>query len=456
MHAFQLKQQPTLAPNFAQAGKTAQTAKLLSLQTKAKLGKSDDLSAVSNILKAQYKRSQSAKLQAEPTPEEEKQGQQAQLQAEPTPEEEEKQGKGFDTSQASKSKLQGKADWQKKANLSNIFGGSGSRLSNGLMGKYQKLMPGISLGHVQVFQGASVDQALHQAGLQGLTDGTRVAVSSKAQAGTLEHELGHVAQRQVQGFNLNESSREGYEQDADSISASLVNNQTVQFPGLTQGKTPSNQAQQSNILAAKCADCQKEQQPKQLLAKTISISGKGQLQASWLDSYWTEYVNCTVSGIGWLTSATLLLMKECGAAIGQQIVNVLIVPLIGLLERVGGGNNDTNPFGWLTGILYAIWHFLNILKGGLQATVVCITALVGIVASLIGFIWCIISAVRRIRAKIEQKKRDAKTQAERDALQRQVNDADQKIQQLEGAVNQLQQEQNALKQQQQQQQRTTP
>lgn len=253
MRSLQLRSNSTFVPlSTTLAAKNSSTSHQVSLQARANLSKVDDLSAVSSILKAQYKRLQASKLQAQ------------------NPElEEEKQGKsGFGRSQASKqqaknSKLQGKGDWQQKANFSAIFGGNGGSLSNGLMAKYEKLMPGINLGHVKVFQGASVDKALHQAGLQGLTDGTRVAVSSKAQAGTLEHELGHVAQRQVQGFNLTEGTRQGYEQQADSIAAKLLGNQTVsEVQGATvQG---SRQKMQSSM-QAECKACEE----KAAMSKTI-------------------------------------------------------------------------------------------------------------------------------------------------------------------------------------------
>jgi len=167
---------------------------------------------------------------------------------------------------------QGKGDWQQQADLSTIFGGSGSALPQGLMAKYQQLMPGVSLSHVRLHQGSQVDASLAKAGLQGLTDGARVAVSGKAESGTLEHELGHVAQRQVQGFNLTEGNRQAYEQDADRISARLVNGQIVEgFQG-SEVKTNGESAQ------AKCSECEKED--KQLMGKAVSDESESFIDGS--------------------------------------------------------------------------------------------------------------------------------------------------------------------------------
>lgn len=55
--------------------------------------------------------------------------------------------------------VQGKGDWQQKADLNAIFS-NGSTLSSGLMAKYENLMPGVSLGHVSLHQGSQVDAAL--------------------------------------------------------------------------------------------------------------------------------------------------------------------------------------------------------------------------------------------------------------------------------------------------------
>jgi len=168
---------------------------------------------------------------------------------------------------------QGKGDWQQQADLSTIFGGSGSALPQGLMAKYQQLMPGVSLSHVRLHQGSQVDASLAKAGLQGLTDGTRVAVSGKAESGTLEHELGHVAQRQVQGFNLTEGNRQAYEQDADRISARLVNGQIVEgFQG-SEVKTNGESAQ------AKCSECEKEDK-RNLVGKLDTFNGNQTVQTA--------------------------------------------------------------------------------------------------------------------------------------------------------------------------------
>jgi len=45
--------------------------------------------------------------------------------------------------------VQGKGDWQQKADLNAIFS-NGSTLSSGLMAKYENLMPGVSLGQVSL------------------------------------------------------------------------------------------------------------------------------------------------------------------------------------------------------------------------------------------------------------------------------------------------------------------
>ncbi|MEQ8969520.1 MAG: DUF4157 domain-containing protein [Coleofasciculus sp. C1-SOL-03] len=167
---------------------------------------------------------------------------------------------------------QGKGDWQQQADLSTIFAGSGSALPQGLMAKYQQLMPGVSLSHVRLHQGSQVDASLAKAGLQGLTNGTRVAVSGKAESGTLEHELGHVAQRQVQGFNLTEGNRQAYEQDADRISARLVNGQIVEgFQG-SEVKRNGESAQ------AKCSECEQEEK-QNLIGKVDGVNGYQVAQA---------------------------------------------------------------------------------------------------------------------------------------------------------------------------------
>jgi hypothetical protein len=123
--------------------------------------------------------------------------------------------------------VQAKGDWQEKADTNTIFS-NGSALPPTMMAKYENLMPGVSLDHVSVHQGRQVDAALGAAKLQGLTDGTNIAVSSKAPQGTLEHEIGHVGQRQEKGFSLNEVNRQAHEVDADNISAKLLSDQPVE------------------------------------------------------------------------------------------------------------------------------------------------------------------------------------------------------------------------------------
>ena len=103
------------------------------------------------------------------------------------------------------------------------FQGGGHALPQALMAKYEGLLgENVTLEHVRLHQGAGVDAALAEAGLQGLTDGKNVAVSSQAERGTLEHEIGHVVQQQTKGFNLNEGTCGGYERDADGIAEKLV------------------------------------------------------------------------------------------------------------------------------------------------------------------------------------------------------------------------------------------
>ncbi|HLO86891.1 MAG TPA: DUF4157 domain-containing protein [Nostocaceae cyanobacterium] len=427
MRSLQLKPNSTFVPLSTNlAAKNSSTSNLTSLQARANLSKVDDLSAVSSILKAQYKRLQASKLQAQ------------------NPElEEEKQGK----SQASKSRLQSKGDWQKKANLSTIFGGSGSSLSSGLMGKYEKLMPGISLGHVKVFQGSSVDQALHQAGLQGLTDGTRVAVSSKAQAGTLEHELGHVAQRQVQGFNLNESSRAGYEQDADRISANLVNNQPVKLQGLTQGKNTPSKKTQSNVLEAKCEECDKEGQPKpELLAKTVSISGNNQLQAfnfyPLMKGYWQEYLTCYFASAGAFVTGTLSLLKECGAQAAKSVGNALMT--IGVWFGKRGDYDDGNFFGWLGNMIASVGYAISLLQSSVMTLAICAVTVIGLVISLLGILWCLISATYRCidkaQKRIQELEKEQRERQNDQRIQQELQNTRQDVNKLTNTVQKLQQQ----------------
>ena len=129
--------------------------------------------------------------------------------------------------------VQAKGDWQQKADTNAIFS-NGSALPPAVMTKYENLMPGVSLEHVSLHQGREIDAALGAAKLHGLTDGTNIAVSSKAPQGTLEHEIGHVGQRQEEGFSLNEVNRQAHEADADNISAKLLSDQPVERFGQEQ------------------------------------------------------------------------------------------------------------------------------------------------------------------------------------------------------------------------------
>jgi len=170
--------------------------------------------------------------------------------------------------------VQGKGDWQQKADLNAIFS-NGSTLSSGLMAKYENLMPGVSLGQVSLHQGSQVDAALQTAGLHGLTDGTNVAVASTAPSGTLEHEIGHVAQRQEQGFSLNEVNRQAHEVDADNISAKLLSDRPVERFGQTvndPGLAAQLQIKAIGMTQAKCSQCE-DNQPgfvQQLMAKSLA------------------------------------------------------------------------------------------------------------------------------------------------------------------------------------------
>ncbi|HAZ48610.1 MAG TPA: hypothetical protein DDW76_22935 [Cyanobacteria bacterium UBA11369] len=170
--------------------------------------------------------------------------------------------------------VQGKGDWQQKADLNAIFS-NGSPLSSGLMAKYEHLMPGVSLGHVSLHQGSQVDAALQTAGLHGLTDGTNVAVASTAPSGTLEHELGHVGQRQEQGFSLDEGNRQAHEKDADEIAGKLLASQPVErFEQTASAKKrllPSQmlEARMMARIQARCAKCDSEEQ--QALSKPMAL-----------------------------------------------------------------------------------------------------------------------------------------------------------------------------------------
>jgi hypothetical protein len=164
--------------------------------------------------------------------------------------------------------VQGKGDWQQKADLNAIFS-NGSTLSSGLMAKYENLMPGVSLGQVSLHQGSQVDAALQTAGLHGLTDGTNVAVASTAPSGTLEHELGHVGQRQEQGFSLDEGNRQAHEKDADEIAGKLLASQPVerfeQTASAKKGLLPSQ------MLEARMMQ-QMQQSTSELMSKDIATS----------------------------------------------------------------------------------------------------------------------------------------------------------------------------------------
>ena len=133
------------------------------------------------------------------------------------------------------------------------------RMSIAWMTKYEGLLgENVNLGEVRVHQGAKVDAA-EASGLQGLTDGKNVAISSRAQRGTLEHELSHVAQQQKQEFNLTEGTRGGYEQDADRIAAKLMSGSRVEgFEESTRFSSSPLQAKKSAEMQAKCKKCEKE------------------------------------------------------------------------------------------------------------------------------------------------------------------------------------------------------
>ena len=162
--------------------------------------------------------------------------------------------------------VQGKGDdWQQKADLNAIFS-NGSALSSGSIAKYENLMPGVSLGNVSLHQGSQVDVALQTAGLHGLTDGTNVAVASTAPAGTLEHEIGHVGQRQEQGFSLDEGNRQAHETDADEIAGKLLANQPVER--FEQTASAKKRLLPSQILEARLA----QQMQARLMSKDIATS----------------------------------------------------------------------------------------------------------------------------------------------------------------------------------------
>ena len=180
--------------------------------------------------------------------------------------------------------VQGKGDWQQKADLNAIFS-NGSTLSSGLMAKYENLMPGVSLGQVSLHQGSQVDAALQTAGLHGLTDGTNVAVASTAPSGTLEHELGHVGQRQEQGFSLDEGNRQAHEKDADEIAGKLLASQPVErFEQTASAKKrllPSQmlEARMMQRMQARCAECGSDEQQALSEPMALDVAAQDETQA---------------------------------------------------------------------------------------------------------------------------------------------------------------------------------
>jgi hypothetical protein len=180
--------------------------------------------------------------------------------------------------------VQGKGDWQQKADLNAIFS-NGSTLSSGLMAKYENLMPGVSLAQVSLHQGSQVDAALQTAGLHGLTDGTNVAVASTAPSGTLEHELGHVGQRQEQGFSLEEGNRQAHEKDADEIAGKLLASQPVErFEQTASAKKrllPSQmlEARMMQQMQARCAECGSDEQQALSEPMALDVAAQDETQA---------------------------------------------------------------------------------------------------------------------------------------------------------------------------------
>jgi hypothetical protein len=180
--------------------------------------------------------------------------------------------------------VQGKGDWQQKADLNAIFS-NGSTLSSGLMAKYENLMPGVSLAQVSLHQGSQVDAALQTAGLHSLTDGTNVAVASTAPSGTLEHELGHVGQRQEQGFSLDEGNRQAHEKDADEIAGKLLASQPVerfeQTASAKKGLLPSQmlEARMMQQMQARCAECGSDEQQALSEPMALDVAAQDETQA---------------------------------------------------------------------------------------------------------------------------------------------------------------------------------
>jgi len=146
-------------------------------------------------------------------------------------------------------------------------------------------MPGVSLGHVSIHQGSQVDAALQTAGLHGLTDGTNVAVASTAPSGTLEHELGHVGQRQEQGFSLDEGNRQAHEKDADEIAGKLLASQPVerfeQTASAKKGLLPSQmlEARMMQQMQARCAECGSDEQQALSEPMALDVAAQDETQA---------------------------------------------------------------------------------------------------------------------------------------------------------------------------------
>jgi len=102
-----------------------------------------------------------------------------------------------------------------------------------------------------------------------------VAVASTAPSGTLEHELGHVGQRQEQGFSLDEGNRQAHEQDADEIAGKLLASQPVERFGQTVSAKkrllPSQMLEArmtQRMQQAKCTKCESDEQ--QALSKPMA------------------------------------------------------------------------------------------------------------------------------------------------------------------------------------------
>ncbi|WP_218082890.1 eCIS core domain-containing protein [Anthocerotibacter panamensis] len=295
-------------------------------------------------------------------------------------------------------------NWLEQVDPQAIFQGSGSPLPTTVMAKYERLLPGIGLSHVRLHQGATVDSHLQRSGLQGLTDGANIAISSRAQTGVIEHELGHVAQRQVTGFNLNEGSRGSYEQDADHISAKLVANQPIQL----------------KALQAKCATCEQEEQP-QLMANLMTGTLAPNLQAWGFTVDWR-----TVATWGSCITAAIAVVKavadcaiKCGKAAGIVTIDVATSPL-DLIPALGE-------------VLVVIEAWATV-----AATVECSVALIALAKEVSG----VLTLLAGILALLQSSERSQETK-------NQINQAQQKIQQLQQQSQQQQQQIQQLQKQQQ-------